>query len=62
MHLLTEYPSILAAYDLGASAPLLQAIYDSEQPTLLPIDVAIDLHDISEANWTTRLGDNKCVN
>jgi len=59
----------LAAYDLGASATLLQSIYDSEKTDLLPIDpqlngktiLEINVPDITDINWTKWLGDSKSV-
>ncbi|KAJ7171301.1 hypothetical protein C8R46DRAFT_948374, partial [Mycena filopes] len=48
---------LVAAYDLGAPAALLQKIYDNEAPTLLPVDRQGE--DINESNWTTRLGEHR---
>jgi hypothetical protein len=47
----------------------LQAIYDSEKKGLLPVDMEkegktiheVDVTDMSEANWTTWLGNSKYV-
>jgi hypothetical protein len=60
--------SILAAYDLGAPACLIQAIYDDEVKLQRPIDLkengvvpegVIKSGEITEANWTKWLGDAK---
>jgi hypothetical protein len=60
--------SILAAYDLGAPASLIQAIYDDEAKIQRPIDLkdnglvpegVIKPGEINEANWTKWLGDAK---
>ncbi|KAJ7776301.1 hypothetical protein B0H16DRAFT_1506234 [Mycena metata] len=48
---------LVAAYDLGAPAALLQMIYDNEHPMLLPVDRQGE--DITEANWTKRLGEHR---
>ncbi|KAK7046390.1 hypothetical protein R3P38DRAFT_2873562 [Favolaschia claudopus] len=48
---------LVAAYDLGASPPLLELIYKDEAPTLRAIDRQGE--DITEGNWTTRLGEHK---
>jgi hypothetical protein len=65
---------LLAAYDLGASAELLKAIYEDESKGLLPIDVVLDSATkeakgqfdvkkddvtIDSSNWTKYLGDQK---
>ncbi|CCM01887.1 uncharacterized protein FIBRA_03958 [Fibroporia radiculosa] len=58
---------ILAAYDFGASSPLLQAIYDKEKSGLSPIHLADrqtgaveeQLVQITSRNWTKFLGDEK---
>ncbi|KAJ7670111.1 hypothetical protein DFH06DRAFT_161096 [Mycena polygramma] len=47
----------IAAYDMGAPPTLLKQIYDDLAPTLRPINRQGE--DITEANWTTRLGDRK---
>jgi hypothetical protein len=49
--------SLVAAYDMGAPPALLKLIYEDEAPTLRPIDRQGE--DITEANWTTRLGERK---
>jgi hypothetical protein len=49
--------SLVAAYDLGAPPALLKAIYDDTIPTLRPVDRQGE--DITEGNWTTRLGDRR---
>lgn len=59
--------SILAAYDLGASAKQLQAIYDSELNGLSPIHLAdrkagtVQVQDveITGDNWREHLGEEK---
>ncbi|KAJ7237332.1 hypothetical protein C8J57DRAFT_1247119 [Mycena rebaudengoi] len=48
---------LVAAYDMGATPVLLKLIYDKLAPTLRPIDR--EGEDITESNWTTRLGDRK---
>lgn len=61
--------SLLAAYDLGAPAKLLQAIYDNEAKDLDPIHMADrttklveEQHvDITLRNWTEFLGQHKYV-
>ncbi|KAF8874746.1 hypothetical protein BD779DRAFT_1702357 [Infundibulicybe gibba] len=58
---------LLAVYDLGASASLLEVIYQLDAATLLPIDTVdrangivkrLDI-SITESNWTEFLGDDK---
>lgn len=64
---------LLAAYDLGASAELLEAIYENEKANLLPIDVVLDSATkqkngqfdvkkddvtITSSNWKRYLGQN----
>jgi hypothetical protein len=49
--------SLVAAYDMGAPPALLKLIYEDLAPTLRPIDRQGE--DITEANWTTRLGERK---
>ena len=61
--------SLLAAYDFGASAKQLQAIYDREQEGLDPVHLADrktktveEQHvEITTKNWTEFLGQEKCV-
>ncbi|KAJ7816247.1 hypothetical protein B0H13DRAFT_2380529 [Mycena leptocephala] len=48
---------LVAAYDMGAPPALLKLIYEDLAPTLRPIDRQGE--DITEANWTTRLGERK---
>ncbi|KAF7363129.1 hypothetical protein MVEN_00665400 [Mycena venus] len=48
---------LVAAYDMGATPALLKLIYDDLAPTLRPIDR--EGEDITESNWTTRLGERK---
>jgi len=55
---------ILAAYDLGASADLLKAIYDEEakkqRPILLDRDESVVIPgEIDRNNWKKYLGNNK---
>lgn len=61
--------SLLAAYDLGAPAPLLQSIYDANIKGLVPLH-AVDLKTgaveeqkvrITTQNWTEFLGQAKYV-
>lgn len=61
--------SLLAAYDLGATAKLLQAIYDQEKKTLSPINL-LDRKEqiigtlgtvITKENWTEHIGFEKYV-
>lgn len=49
--------SLVAAYDLGGPPALLQKIYDVDAPTQRPIDRQGE--DLTETNWTTRLGNQK---
>lgn len=59
--------SLLAAYDFGAPAKQLQAIYDAQQGELDPIHLADrktkaveEQHvTITAKNWTEYLGDEK---
>lgn len=57
--------SLLAAYDLGAPAVLLQAIYDTERQILKPIDGETDVPSehvkIVPDNFTKYLGQVRCV-
>ncbi|KAJ6454209.1 hypothetical protein C8R45DRAFT_1038361 [Mycena sanguinolenta] len=46
---------LVAAYDMGASPALMRLIYEDLAPTLLPINRQGE--DITERNWTARLGD-----
>ncbi|KAJ6564198.1 hypothetical protein B0H19DRAFT_942204 [Mycena capillaripes] len=48
---------LVAVYDLGAPPALLKQIYEELAPTLRPIDRQGE--DITETNWTSRLGDRK---
>ncbi|KAJ7662537.1 hypothetical protein DFH06DRAFT_1324907 [Mycena polygramma] len=48
---------LVAAYDMGAPPTLLKQIYEDLAPTLRPIDRQGE--DITETNWTTRLGERK---
>ncbi|KAJ7769527.1 hypothetical protein B0H16DRAFT_1882000 [Mycena metata] len=48
---------LVAAYDMGAPPALLKLIYEDLAPTLRPINRQGE--DITEANWTTRLGERK---
>ncbi|KAJ7751458.1 hypothetical protein B0H16DRAFT_1548547 [Mycena metata] len=48
---------LVAAYDLGAPPTLLKLIYEDEAPAQRP--VTRDGEDITLANWTTRLGEEK---
>ncbi|KAF8588079.1 hypothetical protein K439DRAFT_1630110 [Ramaria rubella] len=59
---------ILAAYDLGAPAPLIKAIYDEEKKIQRPIDLKLNgvtpeafpnPGEIKDDNWTNYLGDAK---
>ncbi|KAJ6462261.1 hypothetical protein C8R47DRAFT_924075, partial [Mycena vitilis] len=50
---------LVAAYDMGAPPTLLKQIYEDLAPTLRPIDRQGE--DITEGNWTTRLGERKWV-
>jgi hypothetical protein len=57
---LIHFPrSLIAAYDMGAPPTLLKLIYDELTPTLRPIDRQGE--EITGRNWTTRLGEHKCV-
>jgi Questin oxidase-like len=59
--------SLLAAYDLGASAKVLQAIYDEDVKIQRNIDLGdkdttigeIELENLTLENWTTFLGEEK---
>jgi hypothetical protein len=54
--------SLLSAYDLGAPAKVLQAIYDSASPPLNPIDHGLgknEFQQITEKNWSEFLGQEK---
>lgn len=53
----TSSTSLVAAYDMGAPPALLKLIYEDLAPTLRPINRQGE--DITEANWTTRLGERK---
>jgi len=48
---------LVAAYDMGATTALLKLIDDELTPTLRPIDRQGE--DITESNWTTRLGERQ---
>ncbi|KAF7346761.1 hypothetical protein MSAN_01814600 [Mycena sanguinolenta] len=48
---------LVAAYDMGASPALMRLIYEDSAPILLPIDRQGE--DITEKNWTARLGEPK---
>ncbi|KAJ7739259.1 hypothetical protein DFH07DRAFT_752245 [Mycena maculata] len=48
---------LVAAYDMGAPPALLKLIYEELAPTLRPLDRQGD--DITESNWTTRLGERQ---
>lgn len=59
---------MLAAYDLGAPASVIQAIYDEEAKVQRPIDLKLDgatpeaaplPGEIKDDNWTRWLGDAK---
>ncbi|KAJ7151833.1 hypothetical protein C8R43DRAFT_483522 [Mycena crocata] len=47
---------LVAAYDMGAPPALLKLIYEDELPILRPLDRQGT--DITESNWTTRLGEH----
>jgi hypothetical protein len=59
--------SLLAAYDLGAPAKILQAIYDEDTKMQRHIDLGendttigeIELDNVTLENWTTFLGKQK---
>lgn len=57
--------SLLAAYDLGAPAPLLQAIYDAERQIQKPIDeendTPLERVKIIPDNFTKYVGQERCV-
>jgi hypothetical protein len=61
--------SLLAAYDLGAPAKLLQAIYNEEQKMQRPVDLGnkettienVNVSDITKENWQTFLGKDRCA-
>ncbi|KAF7327151.1 hypothetical protein MKEN_00291900 [Mycena kentingensis (nom. inval.)] len=44
---------LVAAYDMGATPELLQAIFDEEAPKLKPVD--LEGGEVTEENWTERL-------
>ncbi|KAJ6582701.1 hypothetical protein DFH09DRAFT_912196 [Mycena vulgaris] len=46
---------LVAAYDMGASPGLLKLIYEEEEPMQRPLNRQGE--DITETNWTTRLGE-----
>ncbi|KAJ7122352.1 hypothetical protein C8R44DRAFT_876649 [Mycena epipterygia] len=46
---------LVAAYDMGAPPALLRLIYEDEARVLRPVDRQGE--DITESNWTTRLGE-----
>ncbi|KAJ7636509.1 hypothetical protein FB45DRAFT_828755 [Roridomyces roridus] len=48
---------LVAAYDMGAPPALLKSIYEELAPTLRPIGK--EGEDITEKNWTSRLGERK---
>ncbi|KAJ7501933.1 hypothetical protein B0H11DRAFT_1855201, partial [Mycena galericulata] len=48
---------LVAAYDMGATPALLKVIYEDLAPTLRPVDRQGE--DITESNWTARLGEHK---
>jgi hypothetical protein len=59
-----RFSSLLAAYDLGAPASLLQTIYDKETNELPPADLGqapTEIVTITENNWTQYVGDPKYV-
>jgi hypothetical protein len=53
--------SLLAVYDLGAPANVLQAIYDAKVKSLRPIDMVDkkELEPMTGENWTNFLGQEK---
>lgn len=57
--------SLLAAYDLGAPAALLQSIYDAECQIQKPIDGTNDAPSehvrITPDDFTKYLGEERCV-
>jgi hypothetical protein len=57
--------SLLAAYDLGAPAALLQAIYDTERQIQKPIDGEKDTPServkIAPDDFTKYVGQERCV-
>jgi Questin oxidase-like len=56
--------SLLSAYDMGAPAKVLQAIYDSAAAPLNPIGYGLSKNEvvqIDENNWFNYLGDEKCA-
>lgn len=59
--LITDFDhSLMAAYDLGASAQTLQNIYDDDVKYQRPIKLAEDhkkIETITANNWTEHLGD-----
>lgn len=69
IHNLNARCSILAAYDLGASAKQLQAIYDRTKDSLDDINLAdrktkaIEKQqvEITSKNWPEFLGQEKCA-
>lgn len=60
----TPTSSILAAYDLGATAGMLQKIYDEEAAVQRPIYLDDSKNKdivITTENWTQFVGNIKCV-
>lgn len=57
--------SLLAAYDLGAPAALLQAIYDTESHIQKPIDdendAPLEQVKITPDDFTKYIGQERCV-
>jgi hypothetical protein len=56
--------SLLSAYDMGAPAKVLQAIYDSAAAPLNPLGFGLGKNEvvqIDENNWFDYLGDEKCA-
>ena len=62
--------SVLAAYDLGAPAQVIKAIYNDEAKVQRPIDLKLDgvtvesspnPGEVKDDNWTRWLGDQKWV-
>lgn len=60
--------SVLAAYDLGAPAQVIKAIYNDEAKVQRPIDLKLDgvtvesspnPGEVKDDNWTRWLGDQK---
>ncbi|KAJ7616625.1 hypothetical protein FB45DRAFT_1105923 [Roridomyces roridus] len=48
---------LVVAYDMGASPGLFQSIYEELAPTLRPLGP--EGEDITQENWTSRLGERK---